>query len=280
MLRKLIFNDGKVTSKSDLRKRVVQFLKAKPGATPREIADALGISLNLVRIILSKLRESGIVARGGRGYYVRLSSYTLVEEIENHTKTKGAPFEQEIARVTGISEEYIKTISEIKTSVKNALKAIEELKKVIATIQQDIKTLKQNVENSQTEVNQLKTIINSLKYDMESLKQLIKLPSRAKKEGESDDKFILKLKKAKVMSVDEASKLISKPVDYYINAGKITIISSLVVDVEFFNKFVNKFPISISDLSKLSPEERMLLDEMVRAGYAYLYGGKEYRLIS
>ncbi len=45
-------------------------MRVNPGATPREVADALGVSLASVRIAINRLRELGQVIRSSKGGYV------------------------------------------------------------------------------------------------------------------------------------------------------------------------------------------------------------------
>jgi len=52
-------------------KAILNYLKRHPNSKPREIADALGFSLVVVRSSLYRLRERGLVARTSRGYIAK-----------------------------------------------------------------------------------------------------------------------------------------------------------------------------------------------------------------
>ncbi|MEM1703924.1 MAG: winged helix-turn-helix transcriptional regulator, partial [Zestosphaera sp.] len=54
----------------NIYRKIIEYLKSNPGAMPREIADALGVSIGMVRIALLRLRELGYVVRSGKGGYV------------------------------------------------------------------------------------------------------------------------------------------------------------------------------------------------------------------
>ncbi|RLG78799.1 MAG: hypothetical protein DRO10_02110, partial [Thermoprotei archaeon] len=51
-------------------RKVLAFIKLNPGATPREIADGLGLPYNTVRGAILRLREAGYLIRSSRGGYV------------------------------------------------------------------------------------------------------------------------------------------------------------------------------------------------------------------
>jgi len=270
-----------VSSKESLRRRVIKFLRARPGATPREIADALGVSLNLIRAVLMRLREEGIVVRGDKGYYARVAptKYDVgTEEIFEEGKISAGKV------TTSVPHEYIEEVNNLKSMVSNLAKELDDLKNQVKEIREAVSAFEGVISKLRKSLNELESSVRALKYDVNSLKKLMESVKRkevVRKEegGEVLDKFILKIKEEGVMSVNDALKLLDKPIDYYVNSGKVVVISSLVVDAEFFDNFVSKFPLNISELGKLSSKERMLLEEMVRAGYAYLYGGKEYRVI-
>lgn len=63
---------------SSLTDKVIEYLKHHPNAKPREIADYLGVSPRIVRVILTRLRNRGIVVCSEKGYALRIS-----EDIES-----------------------------------------------------------------------------------------------------------------------------------------------------------------------------------------------------
>lgn len=53
----------------DLEERLLSYLREHPGSGPREIADALGEPVQRIRLVLARLRDRGLVARGEEGRY-------------------------------------------------------------------------------------------------------------------------------------------------------------------------------------------------------------------
>jgi len=56
---------------SSLTDKIIEYLKQHPNAKPREIADYLGVSPRVVRAILTRLRNKGVVIRSDKGYVLR-----------------------------------------------------------------------------------------------------------------------------------------------------------------------------------------------------------------
>ncbi len=93
---------------SEVDRRILMFLKNNPGATPREVADALGLPYNTVRRAILRLREAGYVVRSSRGgYLVRvgapLSSVTTLSS-DTHAGG-GAELLKVLKELEGIKEE-------------------------------------------------------------------------------------------------------------------------------------------------------------------------------
>lgn len=53
----------------EIEERVLAYLREHPGASPREVADALGEPLQRIRAAIARLRDRGLVARGEEGHY-------------------------------------------------------------------------------------------------------------------------------------------------------------------------------------------------------------------
>jgi len=62
-----------------LTDKIIEYLKQHPNAKPREIADYLGVSPRVVRAILTRLRNRGIVIRSDKGYVLRRPGTVEVE---------------------------------------------------------------------------------------------------------------------------------------------------------------------------------------------------------
>lgn len=216
-------------------------MKENPGATPRLIADALGISLNQVRSALNKLRDAGYVIRiPGEGYYVRYRSSDI--EIEE-------------------SNDYLRIVNSDRAGP-------------VMEIRDIINQLTNRVDRLEKEVKEIKLILEALIKASTDSKSRISHSQEA-----SEDRLIKEVKSRKVMKISDALAIASKPIDEYVSAGTIKVVSDLVVDPDFYSNFLGKFPIKKSDILSLSDEERTLMNAMIREGIIYLHGGREYRIL-
>jgi len=116
-----------------VEQRILRYLRENPGATPRAIADALGISLAQVRVALNRLRDSGYVTRiPGGGYYARASPGSdAAPEVERAPPTPapgGAPdtlkeLEGEIRELRQRLEKLEKEVRELRIVVDSLSRA-------------------------------------------------------------------------------------------------------------------------------------------------------------
>ncbi|MEM4550429.1 MAG: hypothetical protein QXG82_03220, partial [Sulfolobales archaeon] len=96
----------------------------------------------------------------------------------------------------------------------------------------------------------------------------------------NEDRTVKELKSRKIMKLSEVIAIAKKPIDEYVKAGLVVVVSDLAVDSEFYKNFSSKFPIKKLEVSKLSYEERELMNAMIKEGIVYLHCGREYRLTS
>lgn len=227
--------------------KILRYLKENPGATPRLIADALGLPLSQVRIALNRLRDSGQVVRvPGEGYYARAAADPTVLDAQE----AGAEVELRGQRGGGLAS------------------ALEKLSEEIAL-------LTSRVDRLEKEVREIKVTLEALSKAGQEQK-----PRAVPGQEFREDKVIRELKTRKVMRVGDALTLAAKPLDEYVRDGVIVVVSDLAVDPEFYERFLSKFPIRKLDVPRLSDEERELMNAMIREGAVYLHGGREYRLAS
>ncbi len=59
-------------SHRNLENEVLEYLRWNPNSRPSDVANALGVSPQLVRAVLARLRRKGLVYRTSRGYVARL----------------------------------------------------------------------------------------------------------------------------------------------------------------------------------------------------------------
>ncbi len=104
---------------------MLSYLREHPGSSPREIADALGESLAVVRVVLTRLRDRGVVARGEEGrYYVVASAVHGVGRGDVRRpvsyEIQGADFEAIVLRIREL-EGRVKKLEEELDRVKKRL---------------------------------------------------------------------------------------------------------------------------------------------------------------
>lgn len=110
-----------------VEERVLSYLRVNPGATPREIADALGMSLTSIRIAINRLRELGQVIRSSRGgYVVRVSQDVVLNDYVR------SPAQH------SVSEDLLKTIDELISKVSGLESRIEKLESEVRLIKKSL----------------------------------------------------------------------------------------------------------------------------------------------
>jgi len=82
-----------------------------------------------------------------------------------------------------------------------------------------------------------------------------------------------------LITLSEARKLATKPIEAYVNEGAAIPVGDYLVNPVFLDKFKKKFPLSVGEVEKMSSEEKGLLDSLIKEGLVYLYAGREYRII-
>ncbi len=224
---------------SGVDRKVLAFLKNNPGATPREVADALGLPYNVVRHALLRLREAGYVVRSSRGGYLVRVGFPALDDVE---ATQG-----------GGSD------SRSGASVAELVGVIEELKSMVME-------LKARVDRLEQEINLLK-------------KGILTHKARQRKDKKVNDPLLGILSSKGLVTLSEARKLASKPIEVYVNEGVAIPVGDYLVNPEFLDRFKKKFPLSVGEIEKMSPEERGLLDSLIKEGLVYLHAGREYRII-
>jgi len=224
---------------SGVDRKVLAFLKNNPGATPREVADALGLPYNVVRYALLRLREAGYIVRSPRGGYLVRVGFPALDDVE---VTQGKSSNTQ----SGVS-------------VAELLSLVEELRSMVMELRAKVDRLEQ-------EINLLKKGIPT--YRM-----------KQKKDKRVTDPLLSLLSSKGIIPLSEARKLAVKPIEAYVNEGTAIPVGNYLVNPELLDKFKKKFPLSISEVEKLSPEERGLLDSLIKEGLVYLHAGREYRII-
>ncbi|MEM2020778.1 MAG: winged helix-turn-helix domain-containing protein [Zestosphaera sp.] len=235
-------------------KRILEYLKSNPGATPREIADILGVSIGMVRVALLRLRESGYIVKSVKGgYFVKSGVRDLSEA--------GGPGMGAGAQEPGGRDASLRPPS---TRGGGDSSAIRDL------LESELSSLK-------SELTGLRNVINALSERVTKLEEEYNLLMKSLKSEGKVRESEPRLSEGVVMRLDEA-KARGMPVDSLVRSGNCLIIGNYLVTQEFLEEFRRRFPINLRDVRSLTREERELLDAMVGEGLAYLHAGREYRL--
>ena len=225
--------------------KVLAFLKNNPGATPREIADALGIPLSSVRAALYRLREAGYVVRSSKGGYVVRVTPPVINE--------------ELAELSS--------------------KDLEKIKDVVEQLMHVVDSLKDEVSKLSSRVKKLEQELDLLRMAHPKLSERGAYRSEERTDKSSEDPLIKEIREKGVLSIEEARKLARRPLELYISNGSLVPVAGYLVSREFLGNFKAKFPLHISEVRNLSSAEKLLLDAMIKEGLVYLHAGKEYRII-
>ncbi|MCS7111908.1 MAG: HTH domain-containing protein [Ignisphaera sp.] len=113
---------------SSIAEKVVEYLRWHHSAKPSEIAGYLGVSVRLVRAVLARLRERGIVAKTDRGYVLKAAVDAVgVEpsrEVIGSSAAGGMGYDELRLRITELSSR----LSVIERRVGEVEGAVDELR--------------------------------------------------------------------------------------------------------------------------------------------------------
>ena len=239
-----------------LTEKIIEFLYNNPGASIKDVAQGLGISLNLARAILYRLKSKGIVGKSAYGY-------VLTDIGESIAKKIIAKFSEEAGGKEYIDKGVIETRREFKAvegSVKEAYGDLAELENRLRNLEEKIASLDRLLSNLKKELRNLRMALDEAKKSSTKRRKIDRLPKP-------------------IMSFMDARDLLGDNLHSLIYSGKVIVIGSLVVDSDYYNDFISRFPINRKEAEKLSDQEKLLLEQLKNEGKIYLYAGKEYRLV-
>ncbi len=242
-----------------LTEKIIEFLYNNPGASMKDVAQGLGISLNLARAILYRLKSKGIVGKSAYGYVLTDMGESIAKKIIAKFSEEAGAKEREI--IDTETKEIHREFKSVKSPIKEAYEDLAELEKRLNDLEEKIASLDRLLSNLKKELRNLRTELD-----------------KAKKSGTKRKRRIDRLPKP-IMSFMEARNLLGDSLHSLIYNGKAIVIGSLVVDSDYYNEFISRFPISRKDAEKLSDQEKLLLEQLKNEGKIYLYAGKEYRLV-
>ena len=249
-----------------LTHKVIEYLRDNPGASVKDIALALGISTNLARAIVYRLKSKGLLEKSGRGYILTSYAESMISKTLHERK------EEKVKETTSFKEGGETKVEE--TIVET--KAVEERENI--TAQKAYSVIERRLSDIESKIRELENMLNEVKNEFNKIKKIY-MRIRSVKNEKSGASVTEKIQKP-VMSIVEAKQLYGDHLTTLIYTGKVVVVGSLVVDSSYYNKFLSKFPISRKDAEKLPEPEKILFEELRKEGRIYLHCGKEYRLIS
>jgi DNA-binding Lrp family transcriptional regulator len=231
-------------------KAILNYLKRHPNSKPREIADALGFSLVVVRSSLYRLRERGLVARTSRGY------------IAKGDRKSDILYGEENVIQNDVSRSRLETLEKEINSLKDRVSEIERSL-------QDFGEVIQKIEKNLAEI----------RLTIRSLRDVVNFGERKK----SLDPFISKLLTEKILGLNEARRLASEglgSLDKYVEDGVAVVIGKIVVSREFYESIIMRMPINVEEVNQLGPKEKILIETLISEGLAYIDNTHMIKIVS
>ncbi len=241
---------------------VLRFLLENQGASLRDISGALGVNVSVVRGILYRLRNKGLVERLDNKYFVTMAGRKILEATSGRAEAREQPGSGESESVVLEPSETPTVEPAVKPSLKqggeeHAVAGLEGVLDRVLLLEKKVGELEKKLAELAREVEGLRKSVEAVLKRRENVEKRLPKP---------------------VMTWSEAEKELGDPRSL-VYAGKAVMIGSLLVDPVFYRRFKSRFPLPLRDVEKLDPLEKQLLEELRREGRAYLHAGREYRLV-
>lgn len=261
-----------VLSSKTLTARILLYLSDNPGATIKNLSTTFNVSLKTIRNIIYRLKNNGFIEKTGNGYILTTKGEWFVNNILKKRIDVSKETIREKTPIVNVEESIHETSNKVETET-----SIKERESIEDSFERssDINVLMNRLEQVEKELEYLRNMLNKLVRELNFLKKNIEDLSRITIKYE--EKSILP---RPVMNIREAISMLGSQLDRFRIEGRVLFIGSIVVDREFYENFVKKFPIDISEIGKLSELEKILLDEMIKDARVIIHSGKQYRLVS
>ncbi len=260
--------------KKTLMLRILEFLKEYSGATIKDIATTLGISMSLARTVVYRLRNNGYIEKAGKGYI-------LTDKGEWFVNKFGEPREESVEEVSieARSEEATYEVILPKEQEVEAEIKTQEYKTIYPkTTEEPLTNLEEKIRQIEKEIIRIEEQITGLRQELNKVREELKkakIHRIKEKKNKKEEKGLPK----PIMYINEAMNALGSMFNILVYQGRIEVVGRLAVDKKYYEEFIKKFPLSIREAEKLPPLEKTLLEEMKRDARVILYAGKEYRLV-
>jgi predicted transcriptional regulator len=233
---------------------VLEAIRDNPGITLKELIEVVGTSQNLARTILYRLKAEGYIERAGKGYVLTKRGESFLKFLETQ---KSGEVEEVEAKTQPTSATPVQEPEQLKLQVREQ------------TTSQDVL---EAISNLEARLRELERRVASLESTVRSLEHALATYTQKKRETLTIE--------PPVQPYSDAVSRYGVHVDKLLSEGKLMRVGGLVVDASFYENFKSKFPIRVSDVERLDPHEKALLEEMRREALVVLHAGREYRLVS
>lgn len=254
--------------KKSLTRALLEAIKENPGLTIRDLSELLGVDLARVREIIYRLKNEGLISKAGQGYVLTERGYSFLGAPEGAPQR--APSLLQYVTPSVEEEGRAEASAEVAKSApvtQPVTRAEQERERPREDIEAKLKELADKVSELEKRLNELGDKVSQIE------KALLAQTQRLQKREQ------LAISDIPVMSFEEAHSRLGRLLDKYLAEGRLVRVGSLIVDEAFYREFRSRFPIKVSDIEKMAPHEKALLEEMRREGIVVLHAGREYKLI-
>lgn len=241
-----------------LRHRLLEVLRDNPGVSLKELTEILGLDMNITRSIVYRLKTRGYVEKVGKGYVLTESGQRYVEYLTYRGRNLPKP-------TTSREDREIKHIETRKETTSRLVETTTETES-----RDKLVDLVETVKNIQDRLRDIEKKIQLIESQIKNIEKAITTPHR---------KHESPVLETPVMYYNDALSKYGAQVEKMILDKKILRVGSLIIDIEFYRQFKSKFPIRITEVDKLSHEEKILLEEMRKEALVVLHAGREYKLV-
>ncbi|ADV64689.1 hypothetical protein [Desulfurococcus mucosus] len=243
--------------------KALELLNSAPSLSVRDVAEALGVDVARAKEILERLRYGGYVEKAGHGYAITEKGRALLADHAEQGSPTLTSFIQGKQGSTEAGGGKTGTDTPRQTPPQPVGEAPDALAK--------------RVEELSNRLRELESRLRDIESRLASLEGFVRdAARRSGAEARGGEGLGME---TPVMSIAEAQSRLGTLLEKYLVEGRLIRVGSLVVDSAFYGEFKKRFPIKAGDVGRLSPAERMLLEEMRREMMVILYAGREYRLV-